>query len=251
MKMHLASTIAALAVYSAASIASPTVIYQTGFESPTYTVGNLTGQDGWAQFGNGLNTVQTGLVATGLQAALVDGRLASGQDGPFRSSPTVLPLISLSADIRLVSGANQRDWQFSAIGPALVGFSGGIDILANGDILAISNGFAVIGNFSRDVWHNVNVQLDYSTQKYDLLLDGVTLATGVAFCGSNAGCTGAFLPSYDSVIFDTFGTGGDDFGAIDNLKVQTFERGVPEPTAIALLGVGLAGLGFGRRKRHA
>lgn len=46
-------------------------------------------------------------------------------------------------------------------------------------------------------------------------------------------------------------TGGDSFAMTGKFAVEpaTIERTVPEPATIALLGIGLAGLGFGRRKR--
>jgi hypothetical protein len=38
-------------------------------------------------------------------------------------------------------------------------------------------------------------------------------------------------------------------GVLSSTEVATLTRSVPEPATIALLGIGLAGLGFGSRKR--
>lgn len=241
----------ALSALAAASSASATVIYQTGFEPPLYAPGNLTGQDGWLKFGGSNVNVQTAVVNSGVQAVVVDASMVGGQTGPYHSSPTLLSKISLSGDILLTSSSEQRAWQFSAIGAGLVGFSGGLDINPNGDILAITNGFPTVGTFTRDVWHHVDIKLDYGSQTYDLLVDNVLLADDALFCGSNSGCTNAFLPNFDTVIFDTFGSFGNDRGYLDNLVVQTFTAGdVPEPATWAMMILGLGAVGTKMRRRH-
>lgn len=251
MRVLIGAAVAAATLVAAAS-ADAAIIYQTDFESPAYATGALGGQNGWSTFGTaGAITVDSGAPIGGLQSARIFGNLAAGQSGPFHSDPSAISKITMSADILLTSGIVQRDWQFSAIGGGLSGFTGGIDIDADGTIRAITSGFTHIGVFSRDVVHRVDILLDYSSETFGVVLDGATLASGLAFCGDNGPCTGAAPGlSYDSLIFDTFGSNGYDVGYLDNVIVQSTPGGVPEPSAWALMiaGFGLAGSALRRRQ---
>lgn len=249
-KILLAATAAAMLAGAGAAQAE-TVIFETGFEAPDYALGALGGQQGWNTFGSAAAiTVQNAVAASGSQAARIDGSAVTGQSGPWRNDPTALANVTLSADIMLTSGLAERSWQFSAIGAGLVGFTGGIDIDAgSNNIRAITNAFPVIGTFSRDVFHRVDILLDYGSLTYDVKLDGALLAAGLAFCGDNGGCAGSGPTSYSNLIFDTFGSAGDDFGYLDNVRVAE-TAAVPEPSMWALMILGFAGAGAMLRRRR-
>lgn len=244
------AVLAACAFLAVAAVpANATIVYQTGFEAPDFVSGNLTGQGGWNQFGGGAMTVQSTVVKSGLQAARVDGSQFNGQTGPWRADPNPLPRVSVSADILITSSPDARAWQFGALGPNLARFAGGINFLANGTVRLITGGFPTVPGFTyaRDSWFNVAIDLDYASQTFDLRIDGSTLASNLAFCGSNGACTGTFMPSYATMIFDTFGGLGGDAGYIDNLVIRS---PVPEPATgtMLLAGLGLAALWSARRR---
>lgn len=220
------------------------VLYSTGFENPPFVPGPLAGQDGWGVFGtSSAVTVQSAVVESGSQAAKIDGAPVQGQTGPFHTDLSTGPLVSLSADLRLDTSSSQGGWQFAGVGPNLIGFLGGINIGANSNIFLITPGFPAAGSFSRDVWHHVDFVFDLGSQTYAFSLDGSLTASNVPFCGSNAGCTGAFVGTFANGLFDTFGIGANDAGYIDNYAVATIST-VPEPASVLLVGGGLLALGI-------
>lgn len=248
---------AALAFLLAAGLIIPTwadtVIYSTSFESPTFTTGPIAGQDGWSVYGPSSPSVESFFADTGSQAVFVDGGTAS-QSGPYHTDVSTGPLIDLSADIAIFTSSTQTEWQFGALGPGLVGYLGGVDILPNGTIAAISAGSSDIGTFTRATafdsaaWHNINLLFNLSTQTYDISLDGTLLASDVPFCGSNGSCTGATLSTYANGFFDSFGTGNDS-GYLDNYSVTQI-TGTPEPsTTIPIVSILVAGVGLQFRRR--
>lgn len=244
---------ASAAVLLAGSAAQATVIFQTGFEAPEYATGALAGQNGWKVFGTGAAvTVDSAAPISGGQSAKITGSAVGGQTGPWHTDPSLIPQITLSADILLTSSSSQRAWQFAALGPGLIGFSGGVNFSAAGGIFAISATSlpGAIGSYTRDAVHNIALDLNYATQTYGVRFDGLTLASGLAFCGGNFSCPGTVLPSYNNLLFDTFGTGGNDVGYLDNVLVQSTPLGVPEPASWALMiaGFGLAGSALRRRR---
>ena len=218
------------------------VLFSTGFEPPTYTPGNIAGQDGWAEFNptDSFDAVQTTFVKSGSQAAwVIPVQTSTVQTGMFHSNFSNAPLIDLSADIFLASSSTQNEWQFAGLGPGLTPFIGGIDVFADNHMELLTAGFTPVGIFSRDVWNHVDFLFNLATQKYDFSLNGSIVATGVAFCGDNGACLGGPVSSYGTSFFDVFATlNSNDLGAIDNLNLSA--NSVPEPGTILLIASGLA-----------
>jgi hypothetical protein len=178
------------------------VLYSTGFENPPFTPGAIAGQDGWSVFGPGISTVENSFAKTGSQAVFVDGGTAT-QCGAFHGNvSTGTPFVELSADIAIFTSTSQTEWQFAGTGPGLVGYIGGIDVLPNNQIQAITAGFPVVGIFPRatafnaSVWHHIDLLFNITTQTYSLSLDGSLLGSNLPFCGSNVGCSGASVAAY-------------------------------------------------------
>ena len=251
--------LAGLALAITLPVAHADVVYSTGFENPPFVTGPIAGQDGWSVFGPGLSTVENLFVKTGSQAVFVDGNTAS-QSGPFHSDVALGPLVELSADIAIFTSTSQSEWQFAALGPGGIGFLGGIDVFFDNSIEAITNGFPVLGTFPRatafdsTAWHHIDLLFNMPSQTYDVSLDGVALASNVAFCGDNGPCAGAPVTSYGLGFFDNFGAtstvnGGpaNDSGYIDNFAVAN----VPEPTTIILIAIGLVGVIAGSIRRRS
>ena len=83
-----------------------------------------------------------------------------------------------------------------------------------------------------------------------MVLDGSSLASGLAFCGDNGPCLGSGATSYSDLLFDTFGGQHSDAGYLDNVLVQS-TPGVPEPSTWALSILGFAALGGALRRAQA
>jgi len=240
----------------AASAAQAGTIYATGFEAPTFTPGPIAGQGGWQTFSNSgqpnLAQVESGVAQSGAQALVVDGA-AGAQTGSYYTLNLPSPgKVDMSGDIMITTAGSAASWQFAAIGPGLVGFVGGIDIDGSGNVAAISGAFPSLGALSFDNWHHVDLLLDFTSQTYGVKLDGVAVGSGLAFCGSNAGCTGAPVNTLGVGIFDTFGGAAPTAphpGYLDNFSVAS----VPEPATWALMigGFGLAGASLRRRRAAA
>lgn len=245
------NALVACALLSVSAVSGEAQDFRTGFESPTYSTGNLAGQNGWNVFQPGCSSVQvqTSVVKSGAQAVRVTPTGTSNcQTGPWRATTPAGPLVGLSADFYLASSSTQSGWQFAGLGAGLVQFIGGINISPTNVMRLITNGTPVVGPLVvRDAWHRVDFVFDFTAQQYSFAFNGTTLASNVAFCGSNAGCTGANVAAYGSTIFDAFSRpGSNDFGVIDNLAVST----VPEPASLALLASGLAAVGVMVRRRR-
>lgn len=220
------------------------VLYATGFEPPSFTVGPIDGQNSWFVFSASGQfsdpAIETTLVESGVQAVSVDGSV-TGQTGPVYSPNFVDPVLTLSADIYIGSSSSESEWQFGTTGANGIGFAGGIDINNGTQVVAITGDHPVIGSITRDAWHDVNLMLDYATQTYSVTIDGSVIASGLSFCGNNSTttCNGAPVTTMGWDLFDSFG-GGNDIGAMDNFGIGS----VPEPSTWAMLLLGFAGLGF-------
>lgn len=258
-RLVAAGLMAFMATVAVPAAFADTVLYSTSFENPPFTTGPIAGQDGWNVFGPGISTVENSFADTGSQAVFVDGGTPT-QSGPYHSDFSTGPLVDVSADLAIFTSSTQSEWQFAGLGSGLAPFFGGIDILPNNDILAITNGFPIIGIFPRatafnsTAWHQVVLLFNIPAQTYNISLDGVTLDSNVPFCGDNGPCVGAPVAAYSDGFFDSFGQstfggtpGTNDSGYMDNYSVTNVTP-TPEPSMLPLV-IGLTAICIGLRRR--
>lgn len=260
----LASSFALLA--SASVSMAGTIVYQTGFESPDYTIGNLIGQNNWSQYDADVPfanvTVQSDVVRpiTGGSQAVRFQSMGPSSD-PFTDFTDVWstdsgvasslianePLVRIQWDMmRGVVGANETPTS-----------SWGIDIYdTNAQNLAAtisvyddSIGPAVAGTddagapvflgdgTARGTWDTYAVELNYATRLYSVFLNGVQIGDAQAIAtGADNG-----IGDVDFLAW----TRGTDSAYFDNLSITT--NAVPEPAMLSM--VGMTGLLLGRRRR--
>lgn len=178
---------------SAGAAFAQTTFYSTSFEDPTFSLGDLDGQDGW-------------LVDEG-SASVVDGPLAAA-DGSQYVAQESNSVISRSVS---ANGANVVRFEGSYQGT-------GSDVLVVPDVdepVAVLLGFRRVDddtftiaaydgvaedyvepdpavNFPNDAWANIVAVIDYSAGTYNLSVNGSAYLSDVNFADSNASSLGGF-----------------------------------------------------------
>ncbi|HVU64335.1 MAG TPA: hypothetical protein VHC70_10185, partial [Phycisphaerales bacterium] len=149
-------------------------VYTTGFESPTFTLGPIAGQDGWGANGD----IQNATVLTGSQALrLVNTTLGGPAFAAVRfvnvPVSTQTQAFSYSADFLYASGSGQAAIDvFSDTGfVAQVASVNGTYYFGN------VHSFAPPAAIADGVWHHLEIVINFQTQMITGSVDGVSLGT--------------------------------------------------------------------------
>jgi hypothetical protein len=246
-----AAILAGIAASLISISAHASLLFSTGFESPTYTSGPLAGQDGWLQDIGATSaiTVQMGTVKSGTQAVQID---ATGQPDytrayRFDNYDTALsgndPIIDLSGSFLLGATGTPSIFRFGGfngtgnlIGLLQINNTGELSLIGSSQV---STGVLV----STDAWHSFDLTFDFSMSELSLTFDGSAIASGIGFSNTSSS---VFLAQSITVVPLSTGT---QSMFVDDLSVTT-RASVPEPPVLSLLAIGLIGI-FGLRLAQA
>jgi hypothetical protein len=178
--LRSAASLFALGLISAAvNSARADTLYQTGFESPTYTVGALDSQDGW--FNAATATVQNTTVFAGQQAATFSSAGLSAQDLAIHNVTNTITapdqIITISGEFQ-VSATDGTVWDVAALANGSGGFLGQI-IESNGSVrLGLAS--TSVGNIAiaSGVWNSFDVTINTATETQAAFINGTFLGQG-------------------------------------------------------------------------
>lgn len=252
--MQRLSSFAAVAagMFGFALVSSPSadaaVLYDSaGFESPTYTAGDLAGQDGWggqAEYDVVNNAANAHVGSQYVEAVAGGGSATVVKD--FTTSTG--NLVTMNAWMRISSGTSHwidlqlresDNSSFAALGFQNIenGFSN--DIVYRDAVPGDggSNAYIALAKYTPDTWFEIRAELDMVANNWDLYLNNVQIGNNLPRRVSSADSIGR-------ISIDREPTSGNF--RIDDLIVGD---PIPEPS-IGLVGLALIGL-FGRRQRKA
>jgi len=263
MKKQLKTTIGittAAVTLAASSTFGATLFDSQGFEAPTYNLGNLVGQNGWVvdpAANSGVAQVQNTVFKTGSQAVRMSGGSTTWAWPDLGYTPAAGEFVRVSFDVQRSSfGAANNFGYFVDIYDttgariARSGLTRTGTSTAPGSVQALATiGGATPGSFLigspllNNTWYSFAVDLNFTADTYDVRIDGSLISAGLPFVVAANGVGDADLQLSGA-------TGATDSGYFDNYMVEALV--IPEPTAMSLVLLGLAGLGgrawLGRRQ---
>jgi hypothetical protein len=230
----------------AGPVRADSVIYQSGFESPTYSVGALNGQDGWNSKNDA--SVQTSTVFAGTQAASITavgdtGVSLSNHSATYNSAGNADQQVDITGEFFLSTAGTGTAWDLAAV-TGNGGFIGQLIFYDASGLVRLGLAGTLVGGFavSRGTWNQFDLSLDYATQIQSAYINGSLVAAG-PFATVNT-----TLTSYYFGINALQNTTGTDTLSLDNLSITAVPLPASAIMGMALIG-GLAATQANRRRK--
>ncbi|MEN8254625.1 MAG: PEP-CTERM sorting domain-containing protein [Verrucomicrobiota bacterium] len=240
-KMTMIIGVVALAAFSAQA-------ELIDFESPTYSVGALNGQDGWAHSTGSANVVADSTVVGPTASSVINyGWAASAW---LQRDLDVTPAAAMTVEFDVSQWSGTAVHKFYLRDQANRSYAG-VYLHATAGVWGYQSGGGLTGNVYSGALgigataSHVKMDLDFSTSTYDLYIydNGGALRGSLAdisFVGADT--TLANMEASGGARLSINNTYASTLLGYDNIEV------VPEPATLGLLGLSGAGLLFLRRK---
>lgn len=236
--------IAAFAVSGAAASRGVAGPFDTfGYESPTYAVGDLHAQQGWAVSypGTDAPVVQTSVVASGSQAIALprNGADTTTSITAWRDFTPTTGDVRVATDLRSgTMAAGGFDAVYIYATSLTTDRATILYLYGDGNVRVFDGGTeTTVGTWSPNTWYQVTFDFDTVAQTFDLSIDGTAVATNFSFLDAGAtAIAGVGFQEYSRL------TGGVFYA--DNTVVTL----VPEPAGIAVAAAGAFIAWLGRRR---
>ena len=229
----------AFAIAALSTSASAVTVFDETFE--TYTLGDSSGQGGWVDFGgtrlaNIVDTIANG----GTQSIEFSTSPGYGSDSTLDlASPITSGQLVLSFDLYQPTGFDGNAHIFLSRGPTLTGtFDEGMHLFGDGTAGTFFDTGSPTTPLLIDQWVPVMVNIDLDANTATASYGGTQIYNGA---WNNGGASPTQFQGIN--IWAAEGLNVAVFN-IDNLTLEV----IPEPSGVALLGLGIAGLTLRRRR---
>ena len=242
------------------SSASAQLIFDSGgFESPAYSLGALSGQNGW-----GVDTAPGDAMVIDVAGNQVVQIPGGGDAGNWyfpslNHTPAPDTLVVVEADIARTLGTTSSSFCFALdLYDENVNRIGRAGLVDNGGIIqafvttrvgaglpdagGTAGSLAFGGSINADQFAHFKIVLDFATQTFRVEVDSSDLGYAFPFISESSTLLA------DADLHVALPSGADDYGRFDNYVVSSVPS--PEPSSVAALaGLAVFGLAALRRRR--